>query len=231
MHILTWYIEHHPDVLCVVTQHSCAWRHKPSGAVQAWVRSTLWCPSSGSGANSLSLNAKGWVSFFCLFVWFSALHARWKRKNDRWTDSDHVFEGRQSLDLQLRILSWTNGRLKKYLIPEDTVNFLFQILNTVELLLWDTSIQGTAPFRGLKIWSRKNVHRIFVFVTSTEGILLFRGKKHFFWVPKPGFNFYSGNTLALKKVKKWLTTIIVDTVFRSALLSYGESFQIMNHLT
>ena len=126
---------------------------------------------------------------------------------------------------------WTNGRLKKYLIPEDTVNFLFQILNTVEPLLWDTSIQGTAPFRGLKIWSRKNVHRIFVFVTSTEGILLFRGKKHFFWVPKPGFNFHSGNTLALKKVKNWLTTIIVDTVFRSVLLSYGDSFQIMNHLT
>ena len=148
MHILTWYIEHHPDVLCVVTQHSCAWRDKPSGAVQAWVRSTLWCPSSGSGSNSLTLNAKGWVSFFCLFVWFSALRARWKRKNDCWTDSDHVFDGRQSLDLQLRILSWTNGRLKKYLIPEDTVNFLFQILNTVELLLWDTSIQGTPPFTG-----------------------------------------------------------------------------------
>ena len=30
-------------------------------------------------------------------------------------------------------------------------------LFTVEPLLWDTSIQGTPPFRGHKIWLRKNV--------------------------------------------------------------------------
>ena len=55
----------------------------------------------------------------------------------------------------------------------------------VESHLWDTSIKGTpqAPFRGRKIWSRKNVHIIFVFVISTDP--LFRGKGHFFWVPKP----------------------------------------------
>ena len=39
-------------------------------------------------------------------------------------------------------------------------------LFTVEPLLWDTSIQGTPPFRGHKIWLRKNVYIMFVFVTS-----------------------------------------------------------------
>ena len=46
---------------------------------------------------------------------------------------------------------------------------------TVEALLWDTSIQGTPPFKGKKFWSRKNVHIIFVSVTSIEGTPLFRG--------------------------------------------------------
>ena len=44
-----------------------------------------------------------------------------------------------------------------------------------------------------KLRSRKNVDMIFVFVTSIEGTPLFRGKGHFFWVPKPRFN----HTLAL----------------------------------
>ena len=65
-------------------------------------------------------------------------------------------------------------------------------------LLWDSSIQWTSPFRRHKIWSQKNVH-IFVSVTSIEGTPLFRGKRHFFWVPKPKFNLHSGNTLAIKK--------------------------------
>ena len=52
----------------------------------------------------------------------------------------------------------------------------------VEPLLWDTSIQGTPPFRGHKIWSRKNVHIIFVSVTSVVGAPLFRGKGNFSWV-------------------------------------------------
>ena len=53
---------------------------------------------------------------------------------------------------------------------------------------WNLSF-GTPPFRGHKIWSRKNVHIIFVFVTSNEGTLFlgpetriqapFRG--HFPW--------------------------------------------------
>ena len=51
---------------------------------------------------------------------------------------------------------------------------------TVEPLLWDTSVQGTPPFSGHKIWSWKNVHIIFVqSVSSIEGTPLFRGKGHF----------------------------------------------------
>ena len=42
-------------------------------------------------------------------------------------------------------------------------------LNAVVPLLWDTSIQGTLPFRGHKISSLKNVHIIFIFFTSVEG--------------------------------------------------------------
>ena len=39
------------------------------------------------------------------------------------------------------------------------------------------SIEGTPLFRGLKMWSRKNVHIIFVSVNSIEGTHLFRGHK------------------------------------------------------
>ena len=65
---------------------------------------------------------------------------------------------------------------------------------TVEPLLWDTSIQGSPPFRGHKIWSRKNVHMIFVSIPSSVGTPLFRGKAHIFWVPKPGVNLHSEDT-------------------------------------
>ena len=47
-------------------------------------------------------------------------------------------------------------------------------------MLWDTSIQETPPFRGRKIWCPKNVHVIFVFVSSIEGTPLFMGKGLFF---------------------------------------------------
>ena len=40
------------------------------------------------------------------------------------------------------------------------------IYDSVEPLLWDTSIQGTPPFTGRKMWSRKNAHIIFVSITS-----------------------------------------------------------------
>ena len=70
------------------------------------------------------------------------------------------------------------------------------------LFLWNTPIQGTPLFRRHKILSRKNVHIIFVSVTSIEETPLFRGKGHFVWVLKPWFNLHLGDTLALKK---WLT--------------------------
>ena len=64
--------------------------------------------------------------------------------------------------------------------------------------------KGTFPFRGQKIWSRKNVRIIFASVTSTEGAPVFRRKGHF----KPRFSLYSGDTLAFKT---WPTTNRVDT--------------------
>ena len=74
------------------------------------------------------------------------------------------------------------------------------LVSTVEEpLLWDTSILGTPPSRGQKIWPRKNVHIIFVSIISVGWTPLFRGKGHFLWVPKPGFNLHSGDTLTLKK--------------------------------
>ena len=95
------------------------------------------------------------------------------------------------------------------------------------IFVFVTSIEETPLFRGHKICSHKNVHIIFVLlpllkghlysgdrkfgstkiyvhiifvsVTSIEGTPLFRGKGHFFWVPKFGLNILSGDTLALKK--------------------------------
>ena len=86
-------------------------------------------------------------------------------------------------------------------------------LNTVEPFPWDTFIQRSPPFKGHKLRSRKNVHMIFVFVTSIEETPLFRGKGHFFWVPKPRFN----HTLAL-------TTKIVDK-FKCLLVKMATAFK------
>ena len=58
--------------------------------------------------------------------------------------------------------------------------FMMYIYITVELILWDIRIQETPPFRGHKIWCPKNVHIIFVFVSSIEGTPLFMGKGLFF---------------------------------------------------
>ena len=49
------------------------------------------------------------------------------------------------------------------------------------------------PFREFKIWSWKNVQIIFVSVTSIAGTPQFRGREHFFWVPKHGFNLNLGD--------------------------------------
>ena len=56
---------------------------------------------------------------------------------------------------------------------------------------------GTSPLGHFYPRDTKNVHIIFVFVTSFEGTPLFRGKGHFFKVPTPRFNLHSGDTLAL----------------------------------
>ena len=66
-----------------------------------------------------------------------------------------------------------------------TMQYVFSQLqgSTVETLFWDTFIQGTPPFRGHKIWSGKNVHIIFIFVTSIEGTPLFKGKGTLFLEP------------------------------------------------
>ena len=50
------------------------------------------------------------------------------------------------------------------------------------------------PFMGHKIWSRKNVHIIFVSVTSIERTHLFREEGNLFWVPKTRFKFGPGKT-------------------------------------
>ena len=50
--------------------------------------------------------------------------------------------------------------------------------DTVELLLWDTPIQGTLPFKRHESWSQSGGYK---------------------WVPKSSFIFYSGDTLALKR--------------------------------
>ena len=119
------------------------------------------------------------------------------------------------------------------------VNFALLSLvdGTLEPLLWDTSVQGTPPqnlvlkkmftqslyllplFLGhlcsrdtsSKFGPEKNVHTIFVFVTSVLGTPLFRGRGHCFWVPKPRFNLHSRDILAITKIvdkiKCWLVTM------------------------
>ena len=79
---------------------------------------------------------------------------------------------------------------------------------TMEPLLWDTSsTQGTKFCPG-----------------KTP---LFRGKGHFVWVPKPGFNLYSGDTLA---INKWQTTEIVDSFKCSLEVTMVASKQELTHL-
>ena len=102
-------------------------------------------------------------------------------------------------------------KLRKYLLRR-------QSLVQWNPLLWNTSNQGTPPFRAHRTW--KNVVKIFVFVTSIEGTPLFRGKEDFFWVPKPGFNLHSADTL---KLKTWLTIKRVDK-FKCTLVIMMSDF-------
>ena len=60
------------------------------------------------------------------------------------------------------------------------------------LTQWNLS-SATPPMREDKIWSRKNVHIIFVVIAAIEETPLSRPgtKGHFCWVPKPWFNLHS----------------------------------------
>ena len=78
----------------------------------------------------------------------------------------------------------------------------------------------TPPFGGHKIWSRKNVHIISVFVTSIEGKPLFRVKGHFFW----------DQTLVSPPVRGYLSSLkVTDDKTRCVFTSHnGDSLQNMN---
>ena len=103
---------------------------------------------------------------------------------------------------------------------------------SVEPLLWDSSIQGAPPFTGHEHGTQDLVpekcHIIFVFVASIEETPLFRGTGHFFWVPKPEFNLYSGITLAIKVRQKWLTTKNVD--FKCSLVTGATAFKTSHNI-
>ena len=67
---------------------------------------------------------------------------------------------------------------------------------------------GKPLFKGhLHSGDTKFVLILFVSVTSVEGRPQFSGTGHYFWIPKPGFNRHSGDTLVLKT---WLTTKKAD---------------------
>ena len=68
------------------------------------------------------------------------------------------------------------------------------------------AIQGTPLFRGDKIWSLKNVNIIFVSVTSTEGIFLFREKGPFFWVPQ--FREHISTLKVTDHKKRWQVLVV-----------------------
>ena len=81
-------------------------------------------------------------------------------------------------------------------IQANTLFYLLTYYKETNNVQWNLSI-GTPLFKGHlhsgdKIWSWKNAHIIFVFITSFEGTALLRGKGHFFWVPNL-------NTLELEK--------------------------------
>ena len=102
----------------------------------------------------------------------------------------HLFRARTALDLSSSKTSMCRreaGRLGR---------------STVKTLLWDTSIQGTPPSRGHKIWSLNNVHIIFGSVTSIQGTPLsaLSRERDTFWVthvipPSRGHKIWSLNNV------------------------------------
>ena len=65
-----------------------------------------------------------------------------------------------------------------------------------------TSPLGQLHSRDTKFGPGKCSHSLCILLYSIEGTPLFRGKGHFFWVLKLGFNLHPGDTLSLKK---WLS--------------------------
>ena len=105
-----------------------------------------------------------------------------------------------------RILNETTLKVSRHLLPK--IDQLVSVKTTVypkhrqlnKLLQQNLSLK-TPPFKGHKIWSPKNVHIIFLCVTSIEGTPLgsIQGKGTLFLVlPKPRFNCSSRDMLALK---------------------------------
>ena len=80
---------------------------------------------------------------------------------------------------------------------------------------YGTSIQGTPPFRGHKIWSRKNVQIIFVFVMALLKGHLYSGRDALFLSTEntDSTSIQPGNTSA---PKKRLTQKIVTTSISSS---------------
>ena len=68
----------------------------------------------------------------------------------------------------------------------------------------------------------------FLFVTSIEGTSLFRGKEHFFWVPKPGFNLHSRGILISTQE---LTNGKFFDKFKCSLVTIASQLLNMNYLS
>ena len=92
-------------------------------------------------------------------------------------------------------------------VPESTIKTnlgINYVLNLTHLARTLNSLIGGKSENWREIWSRANIHIIFLSVSSVEEIPLFRGKGHFL---NPRFFLHSGDTLVLRT---WLTTKRVD---------------------
>ena len=76
----------------------------------------------------------------------------------------------------------------------NTVEPLFDepVYSVTSLLGYSTAFQGTPPFRGHKIWSRRNVQIIFVFVISIEGTPLSKERDTFLGSRNPDLTSIQG---------------------------------------
>ena len=83
---------------------------------------------------------------------------------------------------------------------------------------------GLLLIEGKIHWSPRKMftYITFLFVTSFEGTSLFRGKEHFLWVLKPGFNLHSRDILI--STQRWLTAKFVDN-FKCSLVTMATAFK------